>query len=29
VQATVAAFQAPALDQVAPARRRPVVSSKT
>ena len=29
VQATVAAFQAPALDQAPPARRRPVVSSKT
>jgi len=29
VQATVAAFQAPALDQAAPARRRPVASSKT
>jgi hypothetical protein len=29
VQATVAAFQAPALDQAAPTRRRPVVSSKT
>src|SRR5438105_7343718 len=29
VQATVAAFQAPALDQAAPAKRRPVVSSKT
>src|ERR1700759_4965938 len=29
VQATVAAFQAPALDQVAPARRRTVASSKT
>src|SRR4051794_21003945 len=29
VQATVAAFQAPALDQAGPARRRPVVSSKT
>jgi AcrR family transcriptional regulator len=29
VQATVAAFQAPALDQAAPARRRPVISSKT
>ena len=29
VQATVAAFQAPALDQAAPVRRRPVVSSKT
>jgi hypothetical protein len=29
VQATVAAFQAPALDQAVPARRRAVVSSKT
>ena len=29
VQATVAAFQAPALDQAAPARRRTVASSKT
>ncbi len=29
VQATVAALQAPALDQAVPARRRPVVSSKT
>ncbi|MDA9421853.1 MULTISPECIES: TetR/AcrR family transcriptional regulator [Bradyrhizobium] len=29
VQATVAALQAPALDEAVPARRRPVVSSKT
>jgi hypothetical protein len=28
VQATVAAFQAPALDQATPARRRPAVSNK-
>lgn len=29
VQASVAAFQAPALDQAAPARRRPAVANKT
>jgi AcrR family transcriptional regulator len=29
VQATVAAFQAPAVDQAVPARRRPVASNKT